>query len=125
MQLSQRFLAFLVLNLLAAYAPSAAWIPSIPRGVSNCNFDAAVLLRFIPISPVAFIAINISFDELLALSVLAVFLTSLVILSASLSRVRSRIVAVILAACAIIAISSYSMVQGLMFVAVVRGINAI
>jgi hypothetical protein len=125
MQLPRRFLLFLFLSVFAAYAPSAIWIPLLPPGVSHCNFDFAVLLPVFLVSPVAFISINLSFRAIVAVGVLAVFLAVLVILSAGLSRIRSRRASGIAVGCVLIVIFLYSLTQGLMFLSLVRGLNAI
>ena len=115
--LSERFVYTLGLWLLAAYAPSVLWAPSLIR---QFNSDAIFLFYFT--SPISFIALMLSFKMTGILCSAGVFIIGLISLSAAVCRLKSvKELSIVIA----LVIFVYSLLQGMVFANAIRAINAL
>jgi len=110
------FLITLLLNLLAAYGPTAFWLPYVPgvqRPIEGFLF-----------SPVAFVAFILWTNVerwIVWLSVLVVFVGLLATLSILLSRLRTPTVPAVVV---FLVVAAYSLLQGIAFAALLGSVNA-
>jgi hypothetical protein len=107
----RQFVGFLLLNLLAAYAPAAFWLPftpGVPRGVA------------ILVSPLLLVGLSLWIVSGAGICMMmAVFLTSIVLLSAGLCRSRIARFAIPFL------LFSLSLAQGVVSGYIVDGLNAL
>lgn len=120
-----RFSSVLVLSLLAAYIPTVIWLPFLLVDASPQD-NTASLFKLILMSPIAFLGGNLSFDiDAAWWSLFLWFLALLVAFSACVSCVRLRKVRITIEVIGLVVIGIYSLMQGIAFLVVLAGLDAI